>query len=172
MTLTVSTALRARQSMCTPALLAAACSLHSTGPTQSCQLCGRSKLPTPWRSPNAENGSIRMASFVELLRRLPIRIERREALWLWQALLPLARDHGLTAYDAAYLDLAKREQLRLATLDHDLQEAGRSPKSAPTPGSGSPKLSTSAAPCGAHSTPPNSPAAMPTCGPDQAVDCC
>ena len=43
---------------------------------------------------------------------------------MWQALLPLAREHGLTAYDAAYLDLAKRERFSLATLDHDLREAG------------------------------------------------
>jgi predicted nucleic acid-binding protein len=37
----------------------------------------------------------------------------------------LAREHRLTAYDAAYLDLVKRERLSLATLDHDLQNAGR-----------------------------------------------
>jgi predicted nucleic acid-binding protein len=66
-----------------------------------------------------------ITAFLETLRRLPIQIERRDALWLWQALLPLAREHRLTAYDAAYLDLAKREGLSLATLDHDLQEAGR-----------------------------------------------
>jgi len=30
----------------------------------------------------------------------------------------------LSAYDAAYLELAKRERMNLATLDHDLQEAG------------------------------------------------
>ena len=66
-----------------------------------------------------------IAAFLEMLRRLPIQIERREALWLWQATLQLARDHRLTAYDAAYLDLAWREQLSLATLEHDLQAAGR-----------------------------------------------
>jgi len=65
-----------------------------------------------------------IAAFLEALRRLPIQVERREALWLWQAVLPLAREHRLTAYDAAYLDLAKRERLSLATLDHELQEAG------------------------------------------------
>jgi predicted nucleic acid-binding protein len=65
-----------------------------------------------------------ITAFLETLRRLPIQVERREALWLWQALLPLAREHGLTAYDAAYLELAKRERFSLATLDHDLQEAG------------------------------------------------
>ena len=65
-----------------------------------------------------------ITSFLETLRRLPIQVERREALWLWQALLPLAREHGLTAYDAAYLELAKRKRFSLATLDHDLQQAG------------------------------------------------
>jgi predicted nucleic acid-binding protein len=60
--------------------------------------------------------------FLELLRKLPIQIERRPALWLWQAALPLARDYGLTAYDAAYLELARRERMHLATLDHGLQE--------------------------------------------------
>jgi len=43
---------------------------------------------------------------------------------VWQATIALARDYRLTAYDAAYLDLAKREQLSLATLDDDLHKAG------------------------------------------------
>ncbi len=64
------------------------------------------------------------AEFLETLRCLPIQIERREPQWVWQATIALARHHRLTAYDAAYLDLAKREQLSLATLDHDLQAAG------------------------------------------------
>ena len=66
-----------------------------------------------------------IAAFLETLQRLPIQVERREALWVWQAVLGLAREHRLTAYDAAYLDLAKRENLNLATMDHDLQDAGR-----------------------------------------------
>jgi len=65
-----------------------------------------------------------IAEFLDTLRRLPIQIERREALWLWQTVLPLSREHHLSAYDAAYLELAKREGMNLATLDHDLQEAG------------------------------------------------
>ena len=35
----------------------------------------------------------------------------------------LSREHGLTAYDAAYLDLAKTNDLPLATLDQDLIRA-------------------------------------------------
>jgi predicted nucleic acid-binding protein len=39
------------------------------------------------------------------------------------SLLPLAREHKLSAYDAAYLDLAIREGLPLATLDKGLKRA-------------------------------------------------
>jgi predicted nucleic acid-binding protein len=66
-----------------------------------------------------------IARFLEILRRLPIQIGRREALWIWQGVLAVAREHRLSAYDAAYLELAKREGMHLATLDHDLEEAAR-----------------------------------------------
>ena len=36
---------------------------------------------------------------------------------------PLCRSHGLTSYDAAYLDLAVRRRLPLASLDDDLRQA-------------------------------------------------
>ena len=39
--------------------------------------------------------------------------------------LHLARLHGLTFYDAAYLELAQREAVPLATLDRDLAQAAR-----------------------------------------------
>jgi predicted nucleic acid-binding protein len=65
-----------------------------------------------------------IAEFLETLRRLPIQVERCEAVWLCQSAVRLARELQVTAYDAAYLDLAKREQLSLATLDYDLQKAG------------------------------------------------
>jgi predicted nucleic acid-binding protein len=39
--------------------------------------------------------------------------------------LALARKHRLTFYDAAYLELAKRERLPLATLDNALANAAR-----------------------------------------------
>ena len=39
--------------------------------------------------------------------------------------LALARRHRLTVYDAAYLDLARREALPLATLDEELSAAAR-----------------------------------------------
>ena len=40
-------------------------------------------------------------------------------------MLALARRHGLTVYDAAYLELATRENLSLATLDGPLAAAAR-----------------------------------------------
>ena len=49
------------------------------------------------------------AEFLEELRLLPIHIEHRPAAWLGQQILPLARAHRLTAYDAAYLELAIRK---------------------------------------------------------------
>jgi predicted nucleic acid-binding protein len=41
------------------------------------------------------------------------------------ALFVFAARHGLTAYDAAYLELARRRQLALATLDTQLIKAAR-----------------------------------------------
>ena len=41
------------------------------------------------------------------------------------SLFRLARTHGLSAYDAMYLELAIRQQRPLATLDHKLSAAAR-----------------------------------------------
>ena len=40
-------------------------------------------------------------------------------------ILPLAREYGLSAYDASYLDVAIRYGAPLATLDSGLEKAGR-----------------------------------------------
>ncbi len=42
----------------------------------------------------------------------------------WAATLQLAERHNLTLYDAAYLELAQRRGLPLATLDRELGAAG------------------------------------------------
>jgi predicted nucleic acid-binding protein len=44
------------------------------------------------------------------------------------SVLALARRHRLTVYDAAYLELAQREHIPLATLDTDLIRAARAEK--------------------------------------------
>jgi predicted nucleic acid-binding protein len=42
---------------------------------------------------------------------------------VFNATQALCRKHGLTAYDAAYLELAIREKNALATIDEDLRRA-------------------------------------------------
>ena len=68
---------------------------------------------------------VQQAEFLEWLRQLPVAIEHRATTWLCQQILPLTRAYRLSAYDAAYLELARREGLPLATLDGDLQTAAR-----------------------------------------------
>ncbi len=65
------------------------------------------------------------AQFLALLRILDIRADHETAPRTFDHLLPLCRAHHLTTYDAAYLDLAMRLQLPLATLDKDLRKAAK-----------------------------------------------
>ena len=64
----------------------------------------------------------RIDEYLQLLRALPIRVEAR-TLWENVALESLARKWNLAAYDAAYLDLALRKNLPLATVDAGLKKA-------------------------------------------------
>jgi predicted nucleic acid-binding protein len=59
------------------------------------------------------------------LARLAIVIDMETGVHAWAATLGLADRFGLTAYDAAYLELAQRRALPLATLDNQLRTAGR-----------------------------------------------
>lgn len=54
---------------------------------------------------------------------LPIEIDPETNLHAWKATLALADRHELTLYDAAYLELAQRRRLPLATLDKRLSQA-------------------------------------------------
>lgn len=58
-----------------------------------------------------------------LLERLPIAVEDEAADRAWSQTFALAGVHNLTAYDAAYLELAARTGLPLATKDEDLRAA-------------------------------------------------
>jgi predicted nucleic acid-binding protein len=60
------------------------------------------------------------ADFLRRLMELPIRLA---PLPEDVALMALARKRKLTVYDAAYLELAKRQGLPLATLDRALEKA-------------------------------------------------
>ncbi len=56
---------------------------------------------------------------------LPISTDAETGKQAWGATLQLASRHGLTLYDAAYLELAQRRALPLATLDAELRAAGK-----------------------------------------------
>ncbi|MBD2724801.1 type II toxin-antitoxin system VapC family toxin [Nostoc sp. FACHB-892] len=60
---------------------------------------------------------------IALLQSLLIQVDLFTDAKALDATLKLARQEGLAAYDAAYLELALRLQLRLATLDTRLAEA-------------------------------------------------
>jgi len=56
---------------------------------------------------------------------LPIKSDSETHLRGWKEIPALADKYGLTAYDAAYLELALRLDVPLATLDQDLARAAR-----------------------------------------------
>ena len=56
---------------------------------------------------------------------LPIEIDPVSTSRVWGAVLELANRHGLSVYDAMYLELAVRTRMPLATLDRALATAGR-----------------------------------------------
>jgi predicted nucleic acid-binding protein len=76
---------------------------------------------------NAErSGSItaaQSARLVELLQALPIAVDESTPARAMDGILSLAREHGLSTYGAAYLELAMREGLPLATRNDALREA-------------------------------------------------
>lgn len=67
----------------------------------------------------------RTQAFVSALSRLNIVIDKATSIHALGDTLNLARRYKLSAYDAAYLELALREGLPLATLDADLEKAAK-----------------------------------------------
>ena len=61
--------------------------------------------------------------FVEDLGALPIRIDTQPAAHTFSRVFELGQQLKLTSYDAAYLELAVRSGLPLATLDEQLRKA-------------------------------------------------
>ena len=61
--------------------------------------------------------------FVDLVRGLTVVEDGQPFADTVSNVLPLAREHDLSAYDAAYLDVAIRHEIPLATLDGPLQRA-------------------------------------------------
>ena len=58
--------------------------------------------------------------FLELLCALPIHVEQESPERMLKEIVSLAREQGLSTYDASYLDLAMRRDLPLATRDTSL----------------------------------------------------
>jgi predicted nucleic acid-binding protein len=63
--------------------------------------------------------------FISHLESLPIHVDRVTAQQAFSRTLSLSRIYKLSSYDAAYLELAIREGLPLATLDKDLRKAAK-----------------------------------------------
>lgn len=68
----------------------------------------------------------KVASFLTLLDSLPIVVDPETVARARSDTLHLARAHGLSVYDGAYLELALRLGLPLATLDDKLSAAAKS----------------------------------------------
>jgi predicted nucleic acid-binding protein len=67
----------------------------------------------------------KLPGILEGLSALPVAIDDDSAARAWTDTLRLAVSAGLTAYDAAYLELAQRLGAPLATLDRKLAQAAR-----------------------------------------------
>jgi predicted nucleic acid-binding protein len=65
----------------------------------------------------------KVTTFLTLLQALPITTDEETASQAWRESIHLARMHLLSVYDAAYLELAVRRRLPLATLDDKLTAA-------------------------------------------------
>lgn len=61
--------------------------------------------------------------FLAMLGQMQIVVDDTADKQTWETILPLARQFRLSSYDAAYLELAIREDLPLASLDSNLISA-------------------------------------------------
>jgi predicted nucleic acid-binding protein len=64
-------------------------------------------------------------SFLHRVYSLPVRVDEGGMTTAFEQALSIARERQLSVYDAAYLELAIREGLPLATLDGDLRRAAK-----------------------------------------------
>lgn len=69
--------------------------------------------------------AIQASGFIDALSYLPIHIDASTMSRAMHSIYALAVQEQLTIYDAAYLELAIRENIPLATKDHDLLTAAK-----------------------------------------------
>jgi predicted nucleic acid-binding protein len=62
-------------------------------------------------------------AFLTRLAALPLIVDGQTIARAWSDTMDLARSHKLSSYDAAYLELATRESLPIATLDDEVKDA-------------------------------------------------
>ncbi len=75
-----------------------------------------------WRG---RTGTDRVGQFISRLETLELEVDDMKPQEAFERILPIARAHRLTVYDAFYLELAERRGLELATLDAKLSAAAR-----------------------------------------------
>lgn len=63
--------------------------------------------------------------FLELLSGLPFTVEQETPERAFKNIVSLARQRGISTYDASYLDLAMRLGLPVSTLDESMRKAAR-----------------------------------------------
>jgi len=63
---------------------------------------------------------------LEILARLPLRVDIRTSGYIFTRILQVARAQGLTTYDASYVELALRVDLPLASNDREMRDAAAS----------------------------------------------
>jgi predicted nucleic acid-binding protein len=64
-------------------------------------------------------------AFLQDLQRMRVDVDAATAATVFETIQGLCRKHGLTSYDAAYLELAMRGKYPLATLDDDVMKAAK-----------------------------------------------
>lgn len=72
-----------------------------------------------------EVGTGEVERFISQLENLPLRVDAFTYQQSLNRIMVLARSYKLSSYDAAYLELALREGLPLATLDREMIKAAR-----------------------------------------------
>lgn len=66
-----------------------------------------------------------LRKLLKQVQELPAEVDLVAAREAFDRVLPLARRHQLSVYDATYLELALRERVPLATFDEALQQAAK-----------------------------------------------
>lgn len=64
-------------------------------------------------------------TFIERIQQLPITVDDETCKQAFSKIIELSRSQSLSSYDAAYLELAIRHKLPIATLDKQLQKAAQ-----------------------------------------------